>query len=173
MRLTNSGENLRRTSTMPILASFAKPPRDRALEREQRRVGYGAAASNFFEMSAFSAMNVIAGWISPLTVAAWALSLNVLALVFMVPLGLSTATAVMVGRAYGASDARGLRRAAAIGFAVTAVFSLAIALCVWPAATLIAPLYTSDAGAIVLERLDTLLGVLRQSPRQPYPVSQR
>ena len=65
-------------------------------------------------------MNVIAGWISPLAVAAWAVTLNVLALVFMVPLGLSTATAVLVGRAYGARDRAGLRRAAVVGFAVTA-----------------------------------------------------
>src|ERR1700689_1166758 len=101
-------------------------------------------------MSPFPALNIIPGGNGPLSVAAWAVTLNVVSLVFMVPLGLSTATAVMVGRAYGASDARGLRRAAAIGFAVPAVFSLAIALCVWPAATLIAPLYTSDAGAIVL-----------------------
>ena len=83
------------------------------MEIEQRRIGYGAAASSFFEITAFAAMNVIAGWISPLTVAAWAVTLNVLALMFMVPLGLSTATAVMVGRAYGAVDPAGLSRAAA------------------------------------------------------------
>jgi MATE family multidrug resistance protein len=132
------------------LGVFAKPPRDRALERQQRRVGYGAAASNFFEMSAFSAMNVIAGWISPVTVAAWALSLNVLALVFMVPAGLATATAVLVARAYGAVDARGLRRAAAVGFAVTIACGIAIGLVVWPSALIVVTLYTSDAQTIVL-----------------------
>jgi len=132
------------------LGVFDKPARSRSIESEQRRVGYGSAASNFFEMSAFSAMNIIAGWIGPLSVAAWAVTLNVVSLVFMVPLGLSTATAVLVGQAYGASNARGLRRAAGIGFAVTAAFALAIALCVWPSAALIAPLYTSDTAAIAL-----------------------
>ena len=132
------------------LGVFAKPTRDRALESEQRRVGYGAAASNFFEMSAFSAMNVIAGWISPLTVAAWALSLNVLALVFMVPAGLATATAVLVARAYGAVDARGLRRAAVVGFAVTIVFGIAIGLVIWPSTLAVVTLYTSDAQTIAL-----------------------
>ena len=84
------------------LGVFTKPAPSRAAAIEQRRIGYGAAASNFFEMAAFSSMNIIAGWIGPLVVAAWAVTLNVLALVFMVPLGLSTATAVMVARAYGA-----------------------------------------------------------------------
>ena len=132
------------------LGVFAKPPRDRALEQEQRRVGYGAAASNFFEMGAFSAMNVIAGWISPLTVAAWAVALNVLALVFMVPAGLATATAVLVARAYGAVDARGLRRAAAVGFAVTAMFGIVIGVVIWPGALAIVSLYTADAQTIAL-----------------------
>lgn len=132
------------------LGVFAKPARSRPAEIEQRRVGYGSAASNFFEMTSFSAMNVIAGWIGPLVVAAWAVTLNVLALVFMVPLGLSTATAVMVGRAYGASDSRGLRRAAGVGFAVTALFGIVIGVCIWPNAHLIVPLYTADAAAIGL-----------------------
>jgi len=132
------------------LGVFDKPARSRSAEIEQRRVGYGSAASNFFEMSAFSAMSVIAGWISPLTVAAWALTMNVVSLIFMVPLGLSTATAVLVGQAYGANDAKSLRRAAGVGFAVTAAFAVVIALGIWPTAGLIAPLYTSDAAAIAL-----------------------
>jgi MATE family multidrug resistance protein len=132
------------------LGVFRKPPRSRPAEIEQRRIGYGAAASSFFEITAFAAMNVIAGWIGPLVVAAWAVTLNVLALVFMVPLGLSTATGVLVGRAYGASDPRALRRAAAVGFGLTAVFGIAVGLAIWPFAGAIIPLYTSDAAAIGL-----------------------
>jgi multidrug resistance protein, MATE family len=140
-------------SLMPdarALGVFTKPARSRPAEIEQRRIGYGAAASSFFEITAFSAMNVIAGWIGPLVVAAWAVILNVLALVFMVPLGLSTATGVMVGRAYGASDAKALGRAAGLGFAVTALFGLGIGLCVWPGARAIVQVYTSDPAAIAL-----------------------
>ncbi len=104
---------------------FDKAPRDPVAEAEQRRIGYGAGASNVFETAAFAGMNVIAGYISALSVAAWAVVLNVAAIIFMAPLGLSTAGAVLVGRAYGARDAgrrvagrddrvrhgRGLRRA--------------------------------------------------------------
>lgn len=132
------------------LGVFARPAPSRALAGEQRRIGYGAAASNFFEMTAFSSMNVIAGWIGPLVVAAWAVTLNVVALVFMVPLGLSTATSVMVASAYGAGDRKGLKRAAGLGFALASVFALAIGLLVWPNAHAIAAVYTSDGRTIAL-----------------------
>ena len=129
---------------------FRKPERSRPAEIEQRRIGYGAAASSFFEVTAFSAMNVIAGWIGPLVVAAWSVTLNVLALVFMVPLGLSTATGVLVGQAYGANNTRALRRAAVVGFGVTAVFGIGIGLCIWPSVHAIVPVYTTDPTAIGL-----------------------
>ena len=132
------------------LGVFTKPERSRALEIEQRRIGYGAAASNFFEMGAFAALNVVAGWISPLAVAAWALTVNVLAMVFMVPAGLSTATAVLVGRAYGAVDPAGLKRAAVVGFGVTAVFGVAVGAASWPLVRQIAAFYTYDAQTIAL-----------------------
>lgn len=132
------------------LGVFARPPRDRAAEAEQRRIGYGAGASNFLEVSAFASMNILAGWISGLAVAAWTIVLNVAAIVFMVPLGLATGAAVVVGRAYGARDEAGVNRAGAVSFAVTAVFGLAVSLLIWPAAHLISSGYTRDAATIAL-----------------------
>ena len=88
------------------LGVFRKPDRDRAAERAQREVGYGAGVSNFFEVASFASLNIIAGWIGGLAVAAWTAVLNVASVVFMVPLGLATATAVLVGRGYGARDLR-------------------------------------------------------------------
>lgn len=150
------------------LGVFNKPERDLAAEAEQRRIGYGAGASNFFEVAAFASMNIFAGWMGGLTVAAWAVVLNVAALVFMVPLGLSTGTAVMVGRAYGARDARGVVRAGMIGFGITAIFGLVISLAIWPAAGLIGQAYTSDkvviamaASALVLSCLFFLVDALQ------------
>ena len=132
------------------LGVFAKPPRDRPAEAEQRRIGFGAGVSNFFEVAAFASMNVVAGWVGGLTVAAYTIVLNVVAIVFMVPLGLATATAVLVGRAYGARDRHALVRAAVISFAVTSVFALVVTLGVWPAAELISHGYTRDAATIAM-----------------------
>ena len=84
------------------LGVFERPGRDRAREIEQRQIGFGAGASGFFEVAAFAAMTFIAGSIGAAVVAAYTVILNVVSFVFMVPLGMATATAVLVARAYGA-----------------------------------------------------------------------
>ena len=132
------------------LGVFTKPEPDRAAAIEQRRIGYGAGVSNFFEVAAFASLNVIAGWIGALAVAAWTIVLNVIALVFMVPLGLATGAAVLVGKAYGARDPAGVNRAGAVAFAVTAAFGIAVSLVVWPSAGLIARAYTHDPMALAM-----------------------
>ncbi|WP_395671043.1 MATE family efflux transporter [Phenylobacterium sp.] len=132
------------------LGVFRKPERDRAAEAEQRRIGYGGGASNFFEVAAFASMNVIAGWIGGLAVAAWAIVLNVMAIVFMVPLGLASGAAVLVGRAYGARDAAGIVRAGVVAFIVTLAFALVVSLVIWPAAGLIVGGYTRETPLLAI-----------------------
>jgi MATE family multidrug resistance protein len=132
------------------LGVFDKPARDKPAEAEQRRIGFGSGASNFFEVASFAGMNIIAGWLGALTVAGWTIVLNVTSLIFMVPLGLSTATAVMVGSAYGARDAKGVNRAASLGFAITAVFGVLISLAVAAMTLPISQLYTESAPTIAL-----------------------
>jgi MATE family multidrug resistance protein len=132
------------------LGVFRKPGRDRSAEAEQRRIGYGAGVSNFFEVSAFASMTIIAGWVGGTATAAWAIVLNVAAIVFMVPLGLATGAAVRVGGAYGARDPQAVNRAGAVAFAVTAVFGVLVSLAVWPAAELIGHGYTRDAATIAM-----------------------
>jgi len=142
------------------LGVFDRPERDRAAETEQRRIGYGAGASNFFEVAAFASMNIFAGWMGGLTVAAWAVVLNVAAIIFMAPLGLSTGTAVMVGRAYGARDGAGVVRAGLIGFAITGAFGAVISLIIWPSAHLISQAYTSDPKVIAMASAALVLSCL-------------
>ena len=97
-----------------------------AAAREQRRLGYGAGVSQLVESAAFSGMNLVAGWISALTVAGWAVVLNLSALVFMAPLGLAVSTAVLVGRAYGARDEGGVKRAAVLGFLTASAYGVIV-----------------------------------------------
>ena len=139
------------------LRLFARSPRDRHAEAAQRRIGYAAGASYAIEVGAFSGMNFVAAWISPLAVAAYAVVLNVTAVIFMVPLGLAGATAVLVGRAYGARNRREVVRAGVVGMAVCAVLATIIALIVWPGARVITSAYTTQpelvdlaAGALAL-----------------------
>jgi MATE family multidrug resistance protein len=132
------------------LGVFDKPERNRAAEAEQRRIGFGAGASNFFEVAAFASMNIIAGWIGGLAVAAWAIVLNAAAIVFMVPLGVSTGAAVRVGRAYGARDRLAVNRAGGLAFGVMALFGFLIALVVWPNARLISGAYTGNPATLAM-----------------------
>jgi MATE family multidrug resistance protein len=132
------------------LGVFAKPPRERAAEAEQRHIGYGAGLSGLFEVASFAGMNLIAGWIGAGALAAYTAVINVVSLIFMVPLGLATATAVLVGRAYGAGDLRAVNRVGAVGFAVAGVFGVGVSLAVWPAARLIVAAYTTDPGVLAM-----------------------
>jgi MATE family multidrug resistance protein len=118
--------------------------------REQRRIGYGGGVTMFVEGASFSAMTIVAGWLGGLAVAAWAILLNLAALIFMVPLGVGTATAVLVGRAYGAKDGAGVRRFGMLGFATAAVLLTLIALGVTAVAPVIAHAYTPDRSLIPL-----------------------
>jgi MATE family multidrug resistance protein len=142
------------------LGVFTATPRDLAASRAMRRIGYGASASYFVETAAFATMSVIAGWIGGQAVASWAIVLNVAALAFMVPLGLSTATGVMVGRAHGARDLAGVRNAAGLGFATTVAATLAICGIVGFGNLMIAGFYTHDPAVRAVTAAALLLSCL-------------
>jgi MATE family multidrug resistance protein len=118
---------------------------DREAAREQVHIGLGAGAATFIEMVAFSGMTLIMGRLGGLQTAAWSIALNVAAVVFMAPLGLSTATGVLVGRAYGARDARGVMRAGMMGLGLTAALILVVSVACFFGADAIAHAYTTDA----------------------------
>ncbi len=126
------------------LGVFTPARRDPAAAAQMRRIGYGASSSYFTETLAFASMSIFAGWIGVAGVATWAIVLNVAALIFMVPLGLATATGVLVGRAYGAADHAGVRKAAGQGFGLTVALTLAIAIGVALGNGQIASAYTRD-----------------------------
>ena len=128
------------------LGAFDKPAPDPAAGPALRRIGYASALSYFIEVSAFSGMAIIAGWIGAQAVATWAIVVNFAALVFMGPLGLAAATGVLVGRAWGAGDAAGVRRAGRLGFGAALVLTLAVCLVVALGSELIASGYTRDPG---------------------------
>lgn len=124
---------------------FRKGAADPLAAAMQRQVGYGTAASYFIESAAFGAMSIFAGWIGAMAVAAWAITLSVAAVIFMVPMGLASATAVMVGRAHGARSQAGVVRAGQLGFGVTGAVLLLICAVVGIGHGAIAAAYTLDA----------------------------
>ncbi|WP_406853080.1 MATE family efflux transporter [Brevundimonas sp. BH3] len=129
---------------------FVKPKRDRETESEQVKIGLGAGASNFIEVGAFAAMMIAAGLLGANETAGWAIVINTSAIVFMLPMGLSSATAVLVGNAYGAGDHEGVKRAGWIGMAVVAALATVVGLVIWPTAHLITGAYSNDAAVLAI-----------------------
>jgi MATE family multidrug resistance protein len=99
---------------------------------EQRRVGYGGAVSMGVETAAFGGLTVLAGWLGVLPLAATSIVFNVVATIFMVALGLASATGVRVGIAAGRRDPAAVARAGWTGLAAVAatmaLFGLLLAL---------------------------------------------
>lgn len=129
---------------------WVKPARDRVTEREQIKVGLGAGASNFIEVGAFAAMTLIAGLLGANETASWAIVINMSAIVFMLPMGLSSATAVLVGRAYGAQERAGVIRAGLAGLGVVTALATVVALVIWPTADILVGAYTVDPALVAI-----------------------
>ncbi len=109
------------------------------------------------EVGVFSMVGLLMGRLGTTPLAAHQIALNVASLTFMVPLGISMAAAVMVGRAVGAHDPAAMRRAARLSLACAIAFMSLSALVMLFFAGPIVRLYTPDPGvhavAIVLLRL--------------------
>ncbi|WP_409020396.1 MATE family efflux transporter [Brevundimonas vesicularis] len=139
---------------------FRKPKRDRWTERDQIKVGLGAGSSNFIEVGAFAAMTIFAGQLGAAETASWAVVINISAIVFMVPMGLGSATAVLVGRAYGARDRGEVMRSGLIGVGVVTVLAFIIAVALWLTAPLVVSAYTTDAAILALAAPALVLATL-------------
>ena len=139
---------------------FNKPKRDKVVEREQIKVGVGAGSSNFIEVGAFAAMTVFAGQLGAAETASWAVVINVSAIVFMVPMGLSSATAVLVGRSYGSGDRAGVMRGGLAGIGVVTVLAFIIAVGLWLTAPLVVSAYTTDPAILAIAAPALVLATL-------------
>lgn len=112
--------------------------------REMRRIGIATAFSYFAETGAFAVVMQFAGFMGAAAIAAYSIAHNLLAMLFMLGLGIASATAVLVGNADGQDSRHGASLSGWTGIggaiAVMAVLGLLIALLAWP----LARLYTSD-----------------------------
>ncbi|MEX2152096.1 MAG: MATE family efflux transporter [Gemmatimonadaceae bacterium] len=112
--------------------------------------GLPIGLQQFLEYSAFGAIGLLMGTFGAVQVASHQIALNLAALTFMVPLGVSAAAAVRVGHAVGAEDVVRSRRAARIAYVLGAGFmtSTAVLFLVFPRQ--LAGLYTTEATLIAI-----------------------
>lgn len=109
--------------------------------REIVRLGWPIGVTMAFEAMLFNACVFLMGRIGVDEVAAYQVALNVAAIAFMTPLGLSMAGAVRVGLAAGARDYARVRRASALTIGVCAASIMIVAAPMMFAPGVIAGLY--------------------------------
>ena len=92
------------------------------------KLGGPIAGLLLFEVSLFNAAAFTMGLIDAPSLAAYAITIQITALSFMVPLGMGQAATVRVGRAFGAGDAAGVTRAGWAAYALGVGFMVLTAL---------------------------------------------
>lgn len=95
---------------------------DWSVFREVLRLGMPIAFTIIFEAMFFNVGTMMMGYFGTDSVAAHQVALNVVAMLFMVPLGIATAATVRVGLAAGANDMPRVRRAGGAAMAISLVF---------------------------------------------------
>ncbi|WP_417810511.1 MATE family efflux transporter [Thalassospira alkalitolerans] len=118
--------------------------------RNARHMGYAAGASQGMETGAFTAMQLFAGRLGVIAAASYGITMTMLALMFMVALGLASATSVRVGIAYGRRDRADMALAGWIGLLTTMAVMLVLSLPVYFFPGQVAQLFSQDATVIAM-----------------------
>jgi multidrug resistance protein, MATE family len=129
-------------------ATFRRPELSRILELF--RLGLPISVSIVMETSLFAVVAVLMGTLGALPLAAHQVAINYATLMFMVPVGLTTAITVRVGQALGSGNHREARFRGRTGIAVAATFMFCSALVIWAFPAHIASMYTRDAAVLEL-----------------------
>lgn len=119
-----------------------------ALSRRLRRFGYPMGLAHTLESSAFTAMTLFAGLVGANQVAAFQVSFNLVAMVFMGAIGVAAAASIRVANAVGRGDGDGVRTAGwvAAGIAALGLASMGVIMALLPEE--LARLYTADAAVL-------------------------
>jgi MATE family multidrug resistance protein len=117
------------------------------------RLGLPIGITMALEFGAFAAVAMFMGVFGERSLAAHQIALTLAALTFMVPLGISQAAAVLVGRAIGRDQPDQARRSAAAGMFAAAVFMTGSAIVFMLMPRLLARCYTDDADTIAMAAL--------------------
>lgn len=135
---------------------------DPLLMRSLLKLGFPSALQVTFEVGVFALSTVLAGGLAPVALAAHQIVLNTASFTFMVPLGLSSATAVLVGQASGRGDLVGARRLGWQGLSLGMGFMAFSGATLWLFSGAILSFYTSEAEVILAAQQIILVAALFQ-----------
>jgi MATE family multidrug resistance protein len=122
------------------------------------RIGTPLALAMGIESVAFTATTMFAGWLGNDALAAYQDAINVNAFVFMLALGLQTATSVRVADAVGRNDQAGLRIAGWVGAGLNIGLLAVVGVAIWFSRNAIAAAFTSNP--VVHAQLVSALGLV-------------
>jgi multidrug resistance protein, MATE family len=108
-------------------------------------VGAPMSGSFLLEYGVFAAAAQLMGWIGTTALAAHQIALQIAAILYMVPFGISMAATVRVGHAVGRRDSDAVRRAGYVAIALGAAFMAAMTLAVILGRFLIAEIFLGEA----------------------------
>lgn len=126
------------------------------------KLGIPTAFILLFEVGAFAAAAILMGWIGPIEQAAHQVTLSLVSLSFMVPLGVSFAASIRVGTELGRGDYESARRAGVASTLVGGGFMLLMAIIFgigqdfWPT------LFSKDPAVIELAGVLLVIGAIFQ-----------
>ena len=128
-----------------------------AMTRKLVRVGVPMGMQLLTEVGVFSLVSLLAGRLGARTSAAHQIALGLASYTFMGALGVSSATAVRVGRAIGARDEGGPRGAGLVGLGLVVIYMGVCATIFFVFARPLAQIFTSDPA--VLDIAEPLLRI--------------
>lgn len=134
---------LARRELRPVLRPFRREALATGPLVRTLRLGLPIGIQSSVEFTTFAAITVLAGWFGASSIGGHHVALNFSSLTFMVPLGVGSAAAVLVGHAIGEGDASHARRVAASALMLGAGFMLCCALAMLVLPGPIARAYTS------------------------------
>jgi len=127
------------------------------LQRRLGRLGCPMALSFALEHGAFLAAATFAGWLGAVSLAAYHIVLNTMALIYMLAIGIAVATGVRVGNAVGIGDQVGMKQAGWVGVGIGAATMLLIMPVLAFSNHAIVGLYTDDAAVAGLAATGLLI----------------
>jgi MATE family multidrug resistance protein len=114
------------------------------------RLGAPIGIQMSLEYGAFGATGIFMGWLGTVSMAGHQVALNLASLSFMVPLGVSQASSILVGQGVGREDLPGARRAAGAGLLLGVAFMTLTAVLFLSFPELFARVYSGEAPVVAL-----------------------
>jgi MATE family multidrug resistance protein len=146
----------------PVLRPFRREALQARPLATMLRIGGPVGLQQWLEVGVFAGGALLVGRFGAVPLASHEIAINLAALTFMVPLGLSGAAAAMVGRAIGRGDLPGARRDAVAAVAAGVLFMSVAALVFLTLGRPLAHAFSPDAATVSLAARLLAVGALFQ-----------